>query len=181
MFILLITDLHFIRTYDFFQLVGFIFSCVTIYMYSEEDESCKYITTTSTYVRPHVVMSEAKYKPVQSRESWCQPTYVSFTDSLEMPHPRKHIFSPDTCHTNSKVWKRSHGIFFIIWWLLQQYSPYQWFGVWIFTVQVLVINEILYFLNEVIVFVSREKKSCEVVIMNSFKNGMLFGNTDYIF
>ena len=66
-----------------FQFIGFIFSCITIYVYTEEDESCKYITTTSTYTRPKDRDSGAKYQPVQLRDSWALPTYVSYTESLD--------------------------------------------------------------------------------------------------
>ena len=40
------------RVFPLFQLLGFILSCVNIYMYSDEDESCKYFAQTSTYNRP---------------------------------------------------------------------------------------------------------------------------------
>ncbi len=58
-------------------------SCVTIYAYTEEEESCKYIAKSRTYIRPKA-SAVAKYEPVQARDSWCLPTYVSFTsDSIE--------------------------------------------------------------------------------------------------
>lgn len=64
------------------------FSCVNIISYGIEDESCKYLTQTSTYSHPPKLNSEfssstAKYQPVAVRDSWCLPTYVSYTGSLE--------------------------------------------------------------------------------------------------
>ena len=73
-----------------FQLAGFIFSCVNIYMYGEDEESCKYIAQTSTYNRPHGLTSDTPtstkqqgYQPVRLRDSWCLPTYVSYNGSLD--------------------------------------------------------------------------------------------------
>ncbi|XP_067667465.1 sodium/potassium-transporting ATPase subunit beta-1-interacting protein 2-like [Haliotis asinina] len=71
-----------ILQYYYVELLGFVVSCVTIYAYTEEEESCKYIAKSHTYNRPKV-SAVAKYQPVQVRDSWCLPTYVSYTDSIE--------------------------------------------------------------------------------------------------
>ena len=62
------------------------FTCLAIYIYGEEPESCKYKVPPSTYVSPKDYPS-ARYAPIEAvqraRSSWCQPTYVSYTDSVE--------------------------------------------------------------------------------------------------
>lgn len=56
-------------------------------MVGEDEESCKYIDNSSTYCRPDLrtddKYSATKYQLMQNRNSWCLPTYVSYTDSVE--------------------------------------------------------------------------------------------------
>ncbi|XP_021359737.1 sodium/potassium-transporting ATPase subunit beta-1-interacting protein 3-like isoform X5 [Mizuhopecten yessoensis] len=89
-------------------LIGFVFSCITLYMYGDEEESCKYLAQSSTYSRPTCVFinedkyATTKYEPIPSRNSWCLPTYVSFTDSLDWSNPG-HAKSVPNIHQSSTV------------------------------------------------------------------------------
>jgi hypothetical protein len=84
-----------------FQLIGFVISCVNVYIYADDDESCKYLSR-STYNHPSLTYipvlnrdswclpsyvsnddSQHTYKPASNRDSWCQPSYVSYADSQD--------------------------------------------------------------------------------------------------
>ncbi|KAL3888158.1 hypothetical protein ACJMK2_000538 [Sinanodonta woodiana] len=86
------------------SLIGFVFTCMAIYMFSEEDESCKYMLTyVSTYTRPHEHPS-IHYQPVSTtvakyRNSWSLPTYVSYTDSTGSSDLAPSISTTSTTQT----------------------------------------------------------------------------------
>lgn len=72
-------------------LIGFVISCVNVYIYSEEDESCKYLSR-STYNRPTMT-----YKPVLNRDNWSLPSYVSYDN-------HQNTYMPES---NRDSWCRS--------------------------------------------------------------------------
>lgn len=59
---------------------------MAIYIYGEEQESCKYPMTARTYISPKDYPS-TRYEPIdavqQARHSWCQPTYVTYADAIQ--------------------------------------------------------------------------------------------------
>lgn len=69
-----------------FQLTGFVFTLLAIYIYGEEQESCKYPLSARTYISPKDYPS-THYAPIdavqQARHSWCQPTYVTYADAIQ--------------------------------------------------------------------------------------------------
>ena len=59
---------------------------MAIYIYGDEQESCKYPLSTRTYISPKDYPS-TRYAPIdavqQARHSWCQPTYVTYSDAMQ--------------------------------------------------------------------------------------------------
>lgn len=70
---------------------------MAIYIYGEEQESCKYPLSARTYISPKDYPS-TRYAPIdaiqQARNSWCQPTYVTYTDAMQWLHT--DVVSTDT-------------------------------------------------------------------------------------
>lgn len=67
-----------------FQLTGFVFTLMAIYIYTEEQESCKYPARTYTSPKDYPSAHYSSLDTVQhARSSWAQPTYVTYADSME--------------------------------------------------------------------------------------------------
>ena len=82
-----------------FQLIAFVGACCVIYIFTEEDDSCKYCSTIFAHDYENTLRSAHDpwqsnttqtsltypgYRASRHRDSWEVPTYVSFGDNLEL-------------------------------------------------------------------------------------------------